>query len=1275
MLLLTVFVLVFCSVRCGYVGENYIIDKPDYDAPTAEDTPFKVYWNVPTKQCRSRGIPFDNLLKKFTITYNKNDRFEGETITIIYNVGIVPSILKSNGAKFSVLNGGVPQEGNLEEHLAAFRETVVRLIPDPDFKGIGVLDLEQWRPIYRQHWGTQASNIDLSLSIEMRKYWWWPTKWQKLEAEKRFEDAARKFMETTLYTAKQMRPKAAWGYYGFPYCFNMDKNNRNEQCAKYVNAENDRIYWLWAESTALYPSLYSESCLTTSELEKLVSGRLTEANRVKGSDDLVLPYFALTYRDGPFIKESDVVATFNVLQKKNASGIVIWGASNDVNTADKCNHLYEYVETIFGPIAQKYIQRINKKRQDESNKRQLNTDNYKSDNTSKSANVTFNHLTSSNNTNNTNVLFTENSTQNNNESLSIQSTTNSAYPATTTSYQQRNKYYYEVDGNKTEFNSFNESDFWSIIPFNKTDTGKVNPTVDNSTHDKDALITFEIVENTSSPKYETKNNVTEDNSQLVKQEKSTQITMTLKTQAINRRENVSENFMTLSANLTRSHTLLNESHEENDKTVIYKNVTGKYIETLKSPSSLEFSLLSSTTGSKDISPDKITTNSTNLSTETKENGVENYLITSAVDFTTPNYRLLNSNDSKISVLQDLNEDNLFTRNSTYFSTEKSITKENNENDYLITLKIDITSSNNTSTNEYDTKINVENIKPAGNLDFMFILPNHTLNDIQDVKQEAQNTTYPNVNTIDRVESDDSDNLIVLANFKPNKTEMNSKEHDTEIDIENIKSGSDLQFISPSTTNEPKDSSQYENEDELMTTNFTYTSNEALEREKNAIEDYLVKNTEDFTTPFNTSLVFTKPKPPPPNNVSIDLQKLIQEDKTIQNTSDINTNSIDTRESNIPDNFITINFTCSASVLTKDNGTEIDVDTTKSASSLEVSLLPPNNNSNDISKDISQYENEDELRTSNFTYTSTEALEREENAIVDYLVTNTEDFTTPFNTSLKTNESEINFKYIAGNLEFTGLPSNNVSIDLQKLIQEDKTIQNTSYINKNSIDTRESNISDNLSTIDFTSFDNVLTKENDTEIDVDTTNSASSLEFSSLPTNNNSSDISQYIKQHNSSYFSIEASENRENGEHDNLITFAADLTNIKNKTLNKNDTEINFENVESSSTLQFLLQNLTPDELFTTYPTADEIKSEKSDAHNVLLQHNTEIDLTLQPEQKLKNYYYDADYNKAEHKSSNNNDYWNIIPFEETTAEDVGYNINASSNDNDTKTTYEVQQQ
>lgn len=80
----------------------------------------------------------------------------------------------------------------------------------------------------------------MSVSIEKKKHPLWPKPWVEKEATRRFEFYARQFMEETLFLAKYLRPNATWGYYAYPYCFNMSPNNMKRDCPKEVLQENDR---------------------------------------------------------------------------------------------------------------------------------------------------------------------------------------------------------------------------------------------------------------------------------------------------------------------------------------------------------------------------------------------------------------------------------------------------------------------------------------------------------------------------------------------------------------------------------------------------------------------------------------------------------------------------------------------------------------------------------------------------------------------------------------------------------------------------------------------------------------------------------------------------------------------------------------------------------------------------------------------------------------------------------------------------------------------------
>lgn len=71
-------------------------------------------------------------------------------------------------------------------------------------------------------------------------------------------------------------------------------------------------------------------------------------------------YYVLQWNYRKLTLQEEVDAVFETLQSKQASSLIVWGSSNDVNTVEKCNQLYKYVDSTFGPIAKKYIQKITK---------------------------------------------------------------------------------------------------------------------------------------------------------------------------------------------------------------------------------------------------------------------------------------------------------------------------------------------------------------------------------------------------------------------------------------------------------------------------------------------------------------------------------------------------------------------------------------------------------------------------------------------------------------------------------------------------------------------------------------------------------------------------------------------------------------------------------------------------------------------------------------------------------------------------------------------------
>uniref|UniRef100_A0A182FPP6 Hyaluronidase n=1 Tax=Anopheles albimanus TaxID=7167 RepID=A0A182FPP6_ANOAL len=143
---------------------------------------FEVYWNIPTFMCTQYGMDFSGIGRTYTVLQNANDTFRGDAVSILYDPGKFPALLEKPSTKtLYKRNGGVPQEGNLTEHLELFERHLDELIPDRNFSGIGVIDFESWRPIYRQNFGSLQPYKDLSVKIEKDRHPYWST--NRLERE------------------------------------------------------------------------------------------------------------------------------------------------------------------------------------------------------------------------------------------------------------------------------------------------------------------------------------------------------------------------------------------------------------------------------------------------------------------------------------------------------------------------------------------------------------------------------------------------------------------------------------------------------------------------------------------------------------------------------------------------------------------------------------------------------------------------------------------------------------------------------------------------------------------------------------------------------------------------------------------------------------------------------------------------------------------------------------------------------------------------------------
>lgn len=316
---------------------------------------FNVYWNVPTFMCHKYGLRFEEVSDKFGILQNKKDEFRGNEITILYDPGMFPALLKDSDGHVVRRNGGVPQEGNLTRHLEVFRKHLTEQIPDESFRGVGVIDFESWRPIFRQNWASLQPYRDYSIELVREQHPFWDSRSVEQEAKRSFEKYGKLFVEETLKAAKEIRPGASWGYYAYPYCYNLSPNQPSSQCDRTTVLENDKMSWLFELEDVLLPSVYLRLGLTAGERVGLVGGRVKEALRVARQSaprKKVLPYYWYKYQDhrDAYLNKADLEATLRKISDLGADGLIIWGSSNDINTKEKCLRFREYLDNDLGPV-------------------------------------------------------------------------------------------------------------------------------------------------------------------------------------------------------------------------------------------------------------------------------------------------------------------------------------------------------------------------------------------------------------------------------------------------------------------------------------------------------------------------------------------------------------------------------------------------------------------------------------------------------------------------------------------------------------------------------------------------------------------------------------------------------------------------------------------------------------------------------------------------------------------------------------------------------------
>ncbi|KAG8436168.1 hypothetical protein GDO86_007318 [Hymenochirus boettgeri] len=295
--------------------------------PVLKGVPFITIWNAPTSACWEKyGVSLD--LSTFDIVVNQNYTFQGKEVVIFYSshLGLYPYYNESN----EPVNGGLPQNISLGDHLDKAFMDILDTITEPTFNGLAVIDWENWRPLWVRNWDKKRVYKQSSQELVRQMYPDMPTEKVLEIAKSEFENAGRKMMKSTLELGHQLRPNGLWGFYGFPDCYNYNykdtSHNYTGECPVQEKLRNDNLTWMWEASKALYPDIYLEQALKMSEnVGPYVKHRILEGIRV-AKNRPILPYARIVYTYSmEFLTQEDLIQTIGQSAALGSAGIILWG--------------------------------------------------------------------------------------------------------------------------------------------------------------------------------------------------------------------------------------------------------------------------------------------------------------------------------------------------------------------------------------------------------------------------------------------------------------------------------------------------------------------------------------------------------------------------------------------------------------------------------------------------------------------------------------------------------------------------------------------------------------------------------------------------------------------------------------------------------------------------------------------------------------------------------------------------------------------------------------
>jgi hypothetical protein len=280
----------------------------------------------------NRGLP----ITKYSHGYN------GNATNIYGGKGLMPHFVGT-----TVINGGLPQLGSIEDHITVYKRDIAALIPLTSYVGYCLIDYEWWRASWNE---TDPTTRSRSKELEGGN---------ETAAKLSYENAARAFMLATIQATREVRPGCKVGWYGYPktrlpfvpspaykkWCINNPgacwfEGYEVEKSASIQRLLNEEQLWLYEALDVITPSIYLGILPNNTTLEKnlmYINTSLAEALRISAlarNHPPVMPYTWSFYNNywetkmGPREPLTLADARAELLQPylMGCKGLFLWGA-------------------------------------------------------------------------------------------------------------------------------------------------------------------------------------------------------------------------------------------------------------------------------------------------------------------------------------------------------------------------------------------------------------------------------------------------------------------------------------------------------------------------------------------------------------------------------------------------------------------------------------------------------------------------------------------------------------------------------------------------------------------------------------------------------------------------------------------------------------------------------------------------------------------------------------------------------------------------------------